>query len=94
MPRKFGYAPDDARNILPTAEDCIALFAAARKRLQDLRREIVDNVAWMKPRIAAELLRIQDPRRLSRPSTPRCAVDRSWSTHLTEPLDNSDKIVR
>ena len=25
----------------------------------DLRREIVDNVGWMKPRIISELLRIQ-----------------------------------
>jgi hypothetical protein len=33
--RKFGYAPDDARNILPTAEDYIALFAAAKKRLHE-----------------------------------------------------------
>jgi hypothetical protein len=31
--RKFGYNPDDARNVLPTAEDYIALFAAAKERL-------------------------------------------------------------
>ena len=150
--QEVGFAPDDARNILPTAEDYIALFAAARKRLDDrteafnremtmrhgycravpflvidlmlaadvrtkeacdlaghpgtvpavtevmtkrvvewkqryevaleafgitatggqgmtreqfeaeqddLRREIVDNVGWMKPRIISELLRVQ-----------------------------------
>ncbi|CAN5274421.1 hypothetical protein BH10PSE7_BH10PSE7_23300 [soil metagenome] len=33
--RDLGYAPVDARNILPTAEDYIALFAAARKRLEE-----------------------------------------------------------
>jgi len=27
--QEAGFAPDDARNILPTAEDYIALFAAA-----------------------------------------------------------------
>jgi hypothetical protein len=31
--RKFGYNPDDARNVLPTAEDYIALFSAAKERL-------------------------------------------------------------
>jgi hypothetical protein len=35
MLRKHGYAPDDARNILPTAEDYIALFAAAKQRLHE-----------------------------------------------------------
>ena len=35
MLRECGFAPDDARNILPTAEDYIALFAAARKRLDE-----------------------------------------------------------
>ena len=35
MLRELGYAPDDARNILPTAEDYIALFAAAKKRLHE-----------------------------------------------------------
>ena len=35
MLRDVGFAPDDARNILPTAEDYIALFAAARKRLDE-----------------------------------------------------------
>ena len=33
--RELGHAPDDARNILPTAEDYIARFDAARKRLQE-----------------------------------------------------------
>jgi hypothetical protein len=33
--REVGFAPDDARNILPTADDYIALFAAARKRLEE-----------------------------------------------------------
>ena len=33
--RKLGYAPDDARNVLPTAQDYIALFAAAKERLID-----------------------------------------------------------
>ena len=33
--REVGFAPDDARNILPTAEDYIALFAAARQRLDE-----------------------------------------------------------
>jgi len=33
--RECGFAPDDARNILPTADDYIALFAAARKRLEE-----------------------------------------------------------
>ena len=33
--REVGFAPDDARNILPTAEDYIALFAAAKKRLDE-----------------------------------------------------------
>ena len=33
--RECGFAPDDARNILPTAEDYIALFDAARKRLDE-----------------------------------------------------------
>jgi hypothetical protein len=33
--RKLGYAPDDARNILPTAKDYIALFAAAKERLHE-----------------------------------------------------------
>jgi hypothetical protein len=31
--REVGFAPDDARNILPIAQDYIALFDAARKRL-------------------------------------------------------------
>ncbi len=35
MLREAGFAPDDARNILPTAEDYIALFAAAKKRLDE-----------------------------------------------------------
>ena len=35
MLRDVGFAPDDARNILPTAEDYIALFAAAKKRLDE-----------------------------------------------------------
>ena len=35
MLRELGYAPDDARNVLPTAQDYIALFAAAKKRLQE-----------------------------------------------------------
>ena len=30
--REAGFAPDDARNILPTAEDYIALFDAAKQR--------------------------------------------------------------
>ena len=33
--REVGFAPDDARNILPKAEDYIALFAAAKKRLDE-----------------------------------------------------------
>ena len=33
--REVGFAPDDARNILPTAEDYIALFAAAKQRLHE-----------------------------------------------------------
>lgn len=33
--REVGFAPDDARNILPTADDYIALFAAARKQLEE-----------------------------------------------------------
>jgi hypothetical protein len=33
--REAGFAPDDARNILPTAKDYIALFAAAKQRLQE-----------------------------------------------------------
>jgi hypothetical protein len=32
--RRCGYNPDDARNILPTADDYIAMFAEAKKRLQ------------------------------------------------------------
>jgi hypothetical protein len=32
--RRLGYGPDDARNVMRTAEDYIALFAAARKRLE------------------------------------------------------------
>jgi hypothetical protein len=35
MLRELGFAPDDARNVLPTAQDYIALFAAARKRLDE-----------------------------------------------------------
>ena len=35
MLRECGFAPDDPRNILPTADDYIALFAAARKRLEE-----------------------------------------------------------
>jgi hypothetical protein len=35
MLREAGFAPDDARNILPTAEDYIALFDAAKKRLHE-----------------------------------------------------------
>ena len=35
MLRDCGFAPDDARNILPTAQDYVALFAAARKRLDE-----------------------------------------------------------
>ncbi|MEH2503676.1 hypothetical protein V1290_002487 [Bradyrhizobium sp. AZCC 1578] len=33
--QEVGFAPDDARNILPTAQDYIALFAAAKKRLDE-----------------------------------------------------------
>ena len=33
--REVGFAPDDARNVLPTANDYIALFAAAKKRLDE-----------------------------------------------------------
>jgi len=33
--REAGFAPDDARNILPTAKDYIALFAAAKQRLHE-----------------------------------------------------------
>lgn len=33
--REVGLDPDDARNILPTAEDYIAKFAAAKKRLRE-----------------------------------------------------------
>jgi hypothetical protein len=33
--REAGFAPDDARNILPTAEDYIALFDAAKQRLHE-----------------------------------------------------------
>ncbi|KRR26946.1 hypothetical protein CQ14_30300 [Bradyrhizobium lablabi] len=33
--REVGFASDDARNILPTADDYIALFAAAKKRLDE-----------------------------------------------------------
>jgi hypothetical protein len=33
MLRECGFAPDDARNILPTAQDYVALFAAAKARL-------------------------------------------------------------
>ena len=32
--RQCGYNPDDARNVLPTADDYIAMFAEAKKRLQ------------------------------------------------------------
>jgi hypothetical protein len=32
---------------------------AIRGEHDDLRREIVDNVGWMKPRIISELLRVQ-----------------------------------
>ncbi|MGX9146266.1 hypothetical protein [Mesorhizobium sp. 128a] len=32
--REAGFAPDDQRNIMRTADDYIALFAAARDRLQ------------------------------------------------------------
>jgi hypothetical protein len=35
MLRQLGFAPDDARNIMRTADDYIALFAAAKKRLQE-----------------------------------------------------------
>jgi hypothetical protein len=35
MLRELGFAPDDARNVLPTAQDYIALFAAAKQRLQE-----------------------------------------------------------
>ena len=35
MLRELGFAPDDARNVLPTAQDYIALFAAAKKRLDE-----------------------------------------------------------
>ena len=35
MLRELGFAPDDARNIRRTADDYIALFAAAKKRLQE-----------------------------------------------------------
>ncbi|MDX8436178.1 hypothetical protein RFN25_22410 [Mesorhizobium abyssinicae] len=34
MLRELGFAPDDQRNIMRTADDYIALFAAARYRLQ------------------------------------------------------------
>ncbi len=33
--RDVGFAPDDARNVLPTANDYIALFAAAKQRLEE-----------------------------------------------------------
>jgi hypothetical protein len=33
--REAGFAPDDARNILPTPEDYIAKFALAKKRLDE-----------------------------------------------------------
>jgi hypothetical protein len=33
--REVGFAPDDPRNILPTAQDYITLFAAAKKRLDE-----------------------------------------------------------
>jgi hypothetical protein len=32
--RQCGYNPNDARNVLPTADDYIAMFAEAKKRLQ------------------------------------------------------------
>jgi hypothetical protein len=35
MLRQLGFAPDDARNVMRTADDYIALFAAAKKRLQE-----------------------------------------------------------
>jgi hypothetical protein len=35
MLRECGFAPDDPRNILPTVDDYIALFDAARKRLEE-----------------------------------------------------------
>jgi hypothetical protein len=42
--REVGFAPDDARNILPTPEDYIARFAAAKKgleaRVEDFNREM------------------------------------------------------
>lgn len=37
--REHGFAPDDARNIQRTAEDYIALFAAAKKRLLERTAE-------------------------------------------------------
>jgi hypothetical protein len=45
--RECGFAPDDARNILPTAEDYIALFDAARKRL-DARAEAFNRDMTMR----------------------------------------------
>ena len=33
--QEAGFAADDARNILPKAEDYVALFAAAKKRLDE-----------------------------------------------------------
>ena len=43
--REAGFAPDDARNILPTAEDYIALFAAAKQRLHRFRAELAVAVS-------------------------------------------------
>ena len=37
--RELGFAPDDARNIQRTAEDYIALFAAAKQRLKERTAE-------------------------------------------------------
>jgi hypothetical protein len=34
MLRQLGFAPDDARNVMRTADDYIALFATAKKRLE------------------------------------------------------------
>jgi hypothetical protein len=45
--RDVGFAPDDARNVLPTADDYIALFAAAKQRLEE-RTEVFNREMTMR----------------------------------------------
>ena len=44
----------------------------------DLRREIVDNVGWMKPRIISELLRVQGLSETMPPAAPSRRRDRNF----------------